>query len=152
MMKRYVLLFAFCINTIHVGTASAITLVTESEVADSADAPMMTEAVANSSDIPGPEIVVINPDTINKTLKNPFTVEVMFKSIEGSSIDTSSFKAFYGSFNLDITDRLLKESKMTPTGFKLSNINVPNGNHKITLFVKDNMSRQCEKILRFKIE
>jgi len=152
MMKRYVLLFAFCMNFMHVVVASAFTLVTEIEVADSADAPMLTEAVANSSDIPGPEIIVINPDSINKTLKNPFTVEVMFKSIEGSSIDISSFKAYYGSLNLDITDRLLKESKMTPTGFKLSNINVPNGNHKITLLVKDNMSRQCEKVLRFKIE
>ena len=152
MMKHYFLFFVIGINMMYVQSTFAFNLVTETEVTESENAPWTIDVAGSSTDGKGPEIIVLNPDSANKSVKNPFTVEVIFKSIEGSSIDISSFKAFYGSLNIDITDRLLKESKMTASGFKLNNINVPNGNHKITLLVKDSKSRQCEKVLRFKIE
>ena len=130
----------------------AVQLVTPAEVAASRNAPPVQEASSDPADPMAPQITIVDPDSIDKAIKNPFTMEVLFKSKDGNPVDFKSFQALYGSLKLDITSRLLKEAVKTSTGIKLSNVNVPSGTHRILLRIKDSQNRLAEKELFFKVE
>ena len=133
-------------------SASAIDLITPDEARRSQQAPPVVEAQSSAPDSMAPLIAVVDPQAIDKTLKNPFRMEIDFKTQAGARLDYSSFKAYYGAFKIDITDRLLKEATRTASGLRLSNVNVPSGSHKIVLRIKDDQSRMGERELYFKVE
>ncbi len=133
-------------------SASAIDLITADEAQRSQQAPPVVEAASSAPDAMAPFIAVVDPQTIDKALKNPFRMEIDFKTQAGARLDFSSFRAYYGAFKVDITDRLLKEATRTSSGLRLSNVNVPSGSHKIVLRIKDDQSRMGERELYFKVE
>ncbi len=133
-------------------SASAIDLVTPDEARRSQQAPPVVEAQSSAPDPMAPLIAVVDPQAIDKALKNPFRMEIDFKTQSGARLDFSSFKAYYGAFKIDITERLLKEATRTSSGLRLSNVNVPSGSHKIILRIKDDHSRIGERELYFKVE
>jgi hypothetical protein len=133
-------------------SASAIDLVTAEEARRSQQAPPVAEAMSSSPDPMAPLIAVVDPQTIDKAVKNPFRMEIDFKTQAGARLDFSTFKAYYGAFKIDITDRLLKEATRTSSGLRLSNVNVPSGSHKIVLRIKDDQNRMGERELYFKVE
>ena len=130
----------------------AFQLVTSAEAAASRNAPPVQEASSDPADPMAPQITIIDPDSIDKAIKNSFTMEVLFKSKDGNTVDFKTFQALYGSLKLDITSRLMKEAVKTSTGIKLSNVNVPSGTHRILLRIKDSQNRLAEKELFFKVE
>jgi hypothetical protein len=79
-------------------------------------------------------------------------MEISFVPKNGSIVDLSTFKAFYGVFKIDITDRLMKQASRTEKGLKLDNVSVPSGSHSITLTVKDKDQRTVEKQIKFRVE
>lgn len=133
-------------------SASAIDLVTPEEARRSQQAPPVAEAASSAPDPMAPSIAVVDPKAIDKALKNPFRMEIDFKVQAGARLDFASFKAYYGAFKVDITDRLLKEATRTASGLRLSNVNVPSGSHKIVLRIKDDQNRMGERELYFKVE
>jgi hypothetical protein len=133
-------------------SASAIDLITPDEARRSQQAPPVAEAQSSAADPMAPLIAVVDPQAIGKALKNPFRMEIDFKTSDGARLDFSTFKAYYGAFKIDITDRLLKEATRTASGLRLSNVNVPSGSHKIILRIKDDHSRMGERELYFKVE
>jgi hypothetical protein len=130
----------------------AVQLVTPVEVAASRNAPPVQEVSSEQADPMAPQITIVDPDVIGKAIKNPFKMEVLFKSQDGNPVNFKSFQALYGSLKLDITSRLMKEAVKTSTGIKLSNVNVPSGTHRILLRIKDSQNRLAEKELFFKVE
>ena len=133
-------------------SASAIDLITPDEARRSQQAPPVAEAQSSAPDPMAPLIAVVDPQAIGKALKNPFRMEIDFKTSDGARLDFSTFKAYYGAFKIDITERLLKEATRTASGLRLSNVNVPSGSHKIILRIKDDHSRMGERELYFKVE
>ena len=141
------------VGLISVATSSyAAQLVTPVEVAASRNAPPVQEASSEPADPMAPQITIVDPDAIDKAIKNPFKMEVLFKSQDGNPVNFKSFQALYGSLKLDITSRLMKEAVKTSMGIKLSNVNVPSGTHRILLRIKDSQNRLAEKELFFKVE
>ncbi len=132
--------------------ALAIQLVTKEEMLKSQKAAPVVEANATQIDPLGPQITLVDPDSADKAIKNPFKMEVLFKPQDGASVDFKSFQALYGGLKLDITDRLLKEAIKTPTGLRLANVTVPSGKHRILLRIKDSQNRIAEKEIQFKVE
>ena len=130
----------------------AVQLVTSAEAAASRNAPPVQEASSDPADPMAPQITIVDPDSIDKAIKNPFAMEVLFKSKDGNPVDFKTFQALYGSLKLDITSRLMKEAIKTSTGIKLYNVNVPSGTHRILLRIKDSQNRLAEKELFFKVE
>ena len=130
----------------------AMQLVTPEEVMASLNAPPVQEVSSEPADPMAPQITVVAPDSIDKAIKNPFKMEVLFKSKDGAVVDLKSFQAFYGLLKLDITSRLMQEVEKTSTGIKLSNVNVPSGSHRILLRIKDSQNRLAEKQISFKVE
>jgi len=137
--------------TLFASTAYAFELVTPDEVSQSQDA-LMLEADLSVPDPLGPLIQLLEPVSLEMPFKNPFKMEVLFKAQNGSSIDFATFKAFYGAFKLDITDRLLKEAVKTSSGLRLANVNIPSGRHKLYIIIKDNLGHITAKEIAFKVE
>jgi hypothetical protein len=133
-------------------SVNAIDLITPDEARRSQQAPPVVEAQSTAPDPMAPLIAVVEPQAVDKALKNPFRMEIDFKTQTGARLDFSSFKAYYGAFKIDITERLLKEAIRTASGLRLSNVNVPSGSHKIILRIKDEYNRMGERELYFKVE
>lgn len=133
-------------------SASAVDLITPDEARRSQQAPPVVEAQSSAADPMAPLIAVVDPQVIDKALKNPFKMEIDFKTQAGARLDFSSFKAYYGAFKVDITERLLKAATRTSSGLRLNEVNVPSGSHKIVLRIKDDQSRMGERELYFKVE
>ena len=142
----------FAIGTLQVQSGYAFELVTAAEANASKLASAMQEAEFSPVDPRGPAIQVIDPQSLDVPLKNPFKMEVLFKPQQGASLDFTSFKALYGFLKLDITDRLLKEATKTPTGIRLANVDVPSGRHKLLLSIKDSQGHLSAKEIIFKVE
>jgi len=133
-------------------SASAIDLVTPDEARRSQQAPPVVEAQSSAPDPMAPLIAVVDPQGIDKALKNPFRMEIDFKTQAGARLDFSTFKAYYGAFKIDITQRLTAFVKVTKDGFSLDSANIPSGRHRLTLQVMDEKQRLAERELRLEVE
>ena len=139
------------VATLFATRSGAVELVTAEEFRLSQDA-LMLEAELSVPDPNGPLIQLLDPVSLELPFKNPFKMEVLFKPQNGSTIDFSSFKAFYGAFKLDITERLLKEAVKTSSGLRLANVNIPTGRHKLYISIKDNLGHTTAKEIAFRVE
>ncbi|NDC40580.1 MAG: hypothetical protein EBZ77_03375 [Chitinophagia bacterium] len=135
-----------------VGSANGTALVTEEEATASREAVLMVNVALGSADLNAPVIELVTPDNLANPIKNPFVMEISFVPKSGSIVDFSTFKAFYGAFKIDITDRLMKQATRTEKGLKLDNVSVPSGYHSITLMVKDKDQHTVEKQIKFRVE
>jgi hypothetical protein len=131
--------------------AFAIELVTSEEALSSQQAAML-EAELTAPDPLGPTIQLLDPEGLDKPLKNPFKMEVLFKPQQGAALDFSTFKALYGTFKIDITDRLMKEAVKSASSIRLANVDVPSGRHKLLISIKDNLGHTTVKEIAFRVE
>ncbi len=100
-----------------------------------------------------PSIEVAKPDAIADTkVKAPFPIVVSFRGMADAVIDPSTFRVFYGALKIDITERITKHVKVTPTGFTFDKANIPSGRHRLTLQVQDSKQRVAERELRVEVE
>ncbi len=130
---------------------SAELVTAEEALASQAEVPMLA-VDATSANPQGPVISVVDAEALAQPVKNPFNLEILMQAQRGAELNFASFKAFYGAFKIDITDRLLKEASKTVTGLRLSNLQIPLGFHKILLRVSDSKGRTAEKEIVFKVE
>jgi hypothetical protein len=98
-----------------------------------------------------PAIVVVAPQDPDKPLVPPVTIRVLFKPQPGSSIAVKTFQALYGFFNIDITSRLLQHAKVTADGLVAENVDIPSGEHEVTLEIADNQGRVGTRTFKFTV-
>ena len=127
-------------------------LITADEALRSQNSEVFMSVQSTAPDPLAPVISFADSGAPDKPLKSPFTMEIFFKTQPGTALDFSSFKAFYGTFKIDITERLLKGATKTMAGLKLANVEVPIGRHKILLRINDSQGRTAEKELAFEVE
>ena len=99
-----------------------------------------------------PSIEVIRPVVKEGKVASPVAIEVRFKPVAGKAIDPASFKLFYGAFKLDVTDRLLKTAKVTPTGFSIDKVDIPAGSHRLVMKVADDTGAAGIKEIKFTVD
>lgn len=100
-----------------------------------------------------PSIDIIKPEpTIDTKIKAPFAINVVFRPQPDAAIDPTSFRVLYGALRVDITGRITKFVKVSPTGFLLENAQIPAGKHRLTLQVQDEKQRVAERELRVDVE
>ena len=123
----------------------------EEALASQAAVPMLAvdDTPANPQ---GPVIAVVDAEALAQPVKNPFSIEILLQAQRDAEVNFASFKAFYGAFKIDITERLLKEASKTLTGLKIAHVQIPPGRHKILLRVSDTKGRTAEKEIAFKVE
>jgi hypothetical protein len=101
----------------------------------------------------GPTIQVLQPLAVSDLkVKSPFPIAVLFKGLSDAPIDPSSFKVLYGTFKLDITDRITKHVKVGRDGFSFDQAKIPAGKHRLILQIQDEKKRLAERELKVEVE
>jgi hypothetical protein len=142
--------------------AFAWELVTPAEVARDRSAPRLPETLglprAGAPNITRglprvgvPSIVLDRPD-ISSSIRTPVSFRIRFVAASGTSIDVATFKAQYGWVALDITSRLLKHARLTSTGLSADDVDIPPGNHKVSLSVANNLGQVGEQVFEFTVK
>ena len=146
--------FAFCGSALltHSGWTWSSELITAEEALASQTAVPMLAVDETPVNAQGPVITVVDAEALAQPVKNPFSIEIFMQAQRDAELNFASFKAFYGAFKIDITERLLKVASKTVTGLKLANLQIPSGRHKILLRVSDSKGRTAEKEIAFKVE
>ena len=99
---------------------------------------------------PPPAIDLVRPD-ISGSVQNPVTIEVRFRAGSGETIDMRTFNATYGRLEINITGRLLAHAVTTPNGLLADNVELPSGNHRVTLSVADTSGQRASRTFRFSV-
>lgn len=128
--------------------AKAWTLVTPEEEARDNAAPHVSSLLPEAR--PGPTIRVLQPD-ISRRLTNPMTIEVQFAAEPGHAIDMRSFNATYGWLGIDITRRLLEHSVKTANGLVARDVELPPGDHRVTMSITDTAGRSSSQTFNLSV-
>jgi hypothetical protein len=98
-----------------------------------------------------PVIDVITPK-LDGSIASPTPILLKFVPKAPANVKPDSFKAYYGTFQIDITNRLLGVAQVTAQGINLKEAALPKGSHKLTLNVQDSEGRVGSKTIEFEIK
>jgi hypothetical protein len=133
--------------------AGPVVLVTLEEVRAESQAQIPEPPRTRSLPAPGaPTIHVLQPEMAGAPLQNPVRIELQFSSASDADIDPASFRAYYGFLRIDITERIVKSVRVTESGLKIENAEIPRGSHRLLLRIADSKDRATETELRFVVE
>jgi hypothetical protein len=105
--------------------------------------------VPRSTPQPGaPQIALIAPD-VSRPVGAPTPVEVRFFGTAPAEVRPETFRVLYGSFRIDITQRLLGVAKVTKEGINVSEAVLPTGRHQLLLSIKDSLDRETIQVFSF---
>lgn len=145
-MKRFFLFLLLC-SCLNVYSDSAM-LVTIAEMNASNNSPIRLAAkTVPVKDAPMIELVA---PKLPGTVSSPTPIELKFQSF-ASSVKPETFKALYGSFQIDITKKLLSVAKVTDVGVLVPQAALPKGKHKILLVVEDSAGREGSRLIEFEV-
>jgi hypothetical protein len=97
-----------------------------------------------------PRIQVLAPD-ISRPVAMPTRIEVKFVTATPAEAKPETFKALYGAFRLDITQRLLGAAKITKDGISVAEAVLPRGRHQILLSLTDSAGREGQQVISFSV-
>jgi len=145
------LLSAFFISLTSIqAIADPLWLVTPEEMSESNHSkPLFSIKAVPPLDAPIIEIVAPKLDA---TINSPTPILLKFSPKAPATVKPESFKAYYGSFQIDITSRLLGVAQVTAQGINLKEASLPKGNHVITLNVQDSEGRVGSRTIEFEIK
>ena len=151
-IRNGLLFFAFCAVS-----AQAFELVTAQDVAQETtyqiQNPSAPRARTRAFATPNPDaplIEVVQPQILSG-VRPPFPVELRFVARAGSQIDPGTLKVRYGMMGIDLTDRIRKGATVTPDGLKAEKVEIPTGDHRLTVRIADSGGHVGEKEIRIKV-
>lgn len=97
-----------------------------------------------NTDPDAPKIVVFQPD-VDKAIKAPFPIEIFFQPASGVKVSWESFRVLYGNYQFDITNRFLKEARVSENGLYIPKADIPPGYHKLTIRIADERKKYAQK-------
>ncbi len=125
-------------------------LVTEQEASASRNEPEPFRA--KSLPVPdAPKINVVTPSLVS-AVASPTRIQVQFQPTAPAQVRPETFKVLYGTFRIDITDRITAASKVTADGIDVAQASLPKGSHKLYLEIQDSAGRKGERPLQFVVE
>lgn len=131
--------------------AMASQLVTEEEVRMYQSMVVPTGDSMPPDDPGAPRIVIFQPD-VDKSVRSPFQIEVFFRPNDGQRISWESFRVYYGTFQFDITNRILPIAKIHDNSIFISHAEIPAGKHKLTLKIADEKQRVSRRDLEILVK
>lgn len=130
--------------------AQAFTLVTDEEMHESEKAPLkLTAKIAPQKDAP---LIEIENPPINGSISSPTAVRIKFIPTPPSVVKPESFKVLYGSWELNITNRITGKTKVTEQGLEVAQAELPIGKHKLLISIEDSNGRVGSKAVEFEVK
>jgi hypothetical protein len=125
-------------------------LVTPQEMQQSneADSGLRSRAVTVKD---APAIDLIAPK-LPGDVPSPTPIEVQFTSNPPSKVKPETFRALYGTFQIDITSRILGAAQVSASGIKVEEARLPKGKHRLQLMLEDTEGRVASRWVEFEVK
>ena len=107
---------------------------------------------AKSVPIKDAPLIELTAPKLSVPVSSPTPIELKFQSTPPSLVKPDSFKILYGSFEIDITKRILNIAKVTEAGVFVQEANLPKGKHKLLMVVEDTAGRRGNRSLDFEVK
>jgi len=146
MMKHLFAIVLFTAISAHSAPPMLVT-VQEMEASNSAPPPPKPRATPVKD---APQIELVSPK-LPGSVGSPTPIELKFQATSPSNVKPDSFKALYGTFQIDITKKLLSVAKVTEAGVQVQEAALPKGKHKILLVVEDSAGRTGNRVIEFEV-
>ena len=124
-------------------------LVTPEEMKASNEAP--AQAIAKLPAVTDAPVIEVLTPKLSGGVSSPTPIELKFQAISPSKIKPESFKALYGSLQIDITKKLLKVAKLSESGLQVQAAELPKGRHQLLLIVEDSDGRTGRRSIEFEV-
>ena len=98
-----------------------------------------------------PSIELLWPD-LKSSVSSPTQIQLKFIPVSPAEIVPDTFRALYGAFQIDITNRLIPHAELDLSGLTVKQAKLPEGSHKILLKITDSMGRQGAKLIEFVVQ
>ena len=120
----------------------------EMNASNNAKPPFSAKSVA-PKDAP---LIELSAPKLSAPVSSPTPIELKFQPTPPSSVKPETFRVIYGSFELDITKRLLNVAKVTESGVNVQEASLPKGKHKLLMVVEDTSGRRGNKTIEFEVQ
>jgi hypothetical protein len=122
--------------------------VDEMNASNNAKPPFAAKSIA-PKDAP---LIELSAPKLSAPVSSPTPIELKFQPTPPSSVKPETFKVLYGSFEIDITKRILNVAKVTASGVIVQEANLPKGNHKLLMVIEDTAGRKGSKAMDFQVQ
>jgi hypothetical protein len=122
--------------------------VDEMNASNNAKPPFAAKSVA-PKDAP---LIELSTPKLSAPVSSPTPIELKFQPTPPSAVKPETFKVLYGSFEIDITKRILSVAKVTESGVSVQEANLPKGKHKLLMVVEDTAGRRGNRSIDFEIK
>ena len=146
-MKKIVT-FIVCGVSTAVFSGQLLVSVDEMNASNNAKPPFTAKAVA-PKDAP---LIELSAPKLSAPVSSPTPIELKFQPTPPSSVKPETFKVLYGSFEIDITKRILNVAKVTEFGVNVQEASLPKGKHKLLMVVEDTSGRRGNKTIEFEVK
>ena len=146
-MKKRITLLIFGLSA----TAFAgqlLVSVDEMNASNIAKPPFTAKSVA-PKDAP---LIELSAPKLTAPVSSPTPIELKFQPTPPSAVKPETFKVLYGSFEIDITKRILNVAKVTESGVFVQEANLPKGKHKLLMVVEDTAGRRGNRSIDFEVK
>ena len=146
-MKKIITFFVYVLS----GSAFAgqlLVSVDEMNASNNAKPPFTAKTVA-PKDAP---LIELSAPKLSAPLSSPTPIELKFQPTPPSAVKPETFKVLYGSFEIDITKRILNVAKVSATGVNVQEASLPKGKHKLLMVVEDTSGRRGNKTIEFEVQ
>jgi hypothetical protein len=122
--------------------------VDEMNASNNASPPFRAKSVA-PKDAP---VIELSAPKLSIPVSSPTPIELKFQPTPPSAVKPETFKVLYGSFEIDITKRILNVAKVTESGVFVQEANLPKGKHKLIMVVEDTAGRRGNRSIDFEVK
>ena len=145
-MKELVGLFLYL--SMSACSAQMLVSLDEMNASNNASPPFRAKSVA-PKDAP---IIELSAPKLSIPVSSPTPIELKFQPTPPSAVKPETFKVLYGSFEIDITKRILNVAKVTESGVFVQEANLPKGKHKLIMVVEDTAGRRGNRSIDFEVK
>ena len=122
--------------------------VEEMNASNNAKPPFTAKSIA-PKDAP---LIELSSPKLPALVSSPTPIELKFQSTPPSTVKPETFKVLYGSFEIDITKRILNVAKVSATGVHVQEASLPKGKHKLLMVVEDTSGRKGNRAIEFVVQ
>ena len=146
-MKKIITLLVYGLS-VTAFAGQLLVSVDEMNASNNAKPPFTAKSVAPKD---APQIELSAPK-LSAPVSSPTPIELRFQPTPPSTVKPDTFKVLYGSFEVDITKRILNVAKVTESGVNVQEASLPKGKHKLLMVVEDTSGRRGNKTIEFEVQ
>lgn len=146
-MKKIIILLVLGLSA-NAFAGQLLVSVDEMNASNNAKPPFTAKSVA-PKDAP---LIELSAPKLSAPVSSPTPIELKFQPTPPSAVKPETFKVLYGSFEIDITKRILNVAKVTESGVLVQEANLPKGKHKLLMVVEDTAGRRGNRSIDFEVK